>query len=496
MDRFGRLHTTIRVMPSVRKHLLCSSNLPELQNEGVRCVYCIDLKSVHHEIIISQSLEHSDAVELKDDYVLDAPKIKVSTIFNIQNSVFKENSHQIVLEQFKQIEENTKFIIFNQSKAQLEFCTPTWKRRNENRGGLIFKNNTCQWLEPLKIFTLNREKDSWTLHNKVGNEATATVTTNPLLRESRLRMICDKKEIIHENDGEYYLPPSVVKHILNEKLKKIDNTSSSSYHYCTSDSDAKIDAAFKACENDTIRFVYENTLTNHTLAGCLRISDDEVQCYLHETLGFDSDYTSPLLKIIMEKIQMAFPNKPMRILLPKQRMQKDFYSCGVMAIKAIIYFAKHPKLMDKLFNQASATVQETFKISIIGNKLNMRTLSSEAERLNSISNRTRSKDPTKPENEKHCTVSDNNKTVSPVDVQSLPVGMIKLCQDITLLDNENNLDTKVNKTLDLKQYLEKFEVTLPKLNKNAHVTVNAAAIVKRYKYFTRYINDNRTIVIE
>ncbi len=434
----------IRVLPTLR--MIPTTNIasgmrgqtlsvdPELRRSIFDKVLCFDLENIRERIVYVIKCDNIKSVISRDCVfsIIQSPtncnSLKVISSMSDGpgfNFVKIFADYQLKLSNFEKVKKGSEFIIFNQSLVRLELCSLERKH----------PINNSPWLKSQEATFLRRGEKEWENKTRVDEIMTISVATNPLQRESGAVLFCNGAAKNYKNDGEYYLPDFIIKHILDKKIEKLDNDFKC--YYCTSESNVDIDAAIKACENDTAIFVYESMNKNHTVAGCLRVVDDEVQCYVHETLGFDN-VTRFLPGRIEERIKEAFPDKSVRILLPKETLQRDFYSCGVMAIKATMYFIKHPKFMDTVFKVPGGDRE--------GDSLSF------------------------------------------VNVKELPARMLKLCQFSAHLNDASLQKAKVNSKLSLHKYLKLYMREVPNHDGRNSVSVNAAAIAKRYKYFDSYFN--------
>lgn len=434
----GALTKTVRVKPEVRKRLLAGVHWQELQNIGRRKVFAVKCGLSHGKEKNSDLIRHKEAYSpfLWPDEPLHIECGQATIPDHDSNKVYcvttgKKPSDvsycSLQLPSFNNTAKGTEFVIKNQSKSFIECCS------RERR----YPIPACsQWLGAGEAIILHRAEKKWECLGRAGGHRSDRVATNPLLRESGSVVDCNQGVINYENDGEYFLTRPIIEHTLSKKLAKQAGTFR--YHYCTSPDE--LGAAIKTTEKSPCYFVYENTENNHVTAGCVQVSGDDVQCYLHETLGAESRYTEPLVKTIRKEIETAFPGKRAGILLPEEGLQIDYVSCGVMAIKGIGYFARHPERLEALFKQEK--------------------------------------------------VNDDNHLFDTVKVRSLPAGIVKLCQDRSLIYSHPDQQDNVNSKETLREYLSLFDAIAVKEVSGIKTRVNAAAYIKRYKYLMDYIKDH------
>ncbi len=432
----------MRVKPEVRSQLLKDVNWPDLQNIRSRKISAVKCGSHHEKESPGNLTDHKKAYQpfLWNEEPLH---IDIDT-GSVQKSLPTEHSKKIYcittgkklptgsyyglkLPSFHDTAKGAEFVIKNQSNGSIEICSQT------RRPGIP---ECCQWLGKGEAIMLRRAEKQWEFVGKAEGHRSNQVATNPLLRESGPVVHCKQGIINYENDGEYFLTRPVIEHTLRKKLAKLEGNFQ--YHYCASPE--ALEASLNAAENAPCYFVYDNTENNHVTAGCVRVSGDDVHCYLHETLGEESCHTKPLVKLIRDKIATAFPGKRVSILLPKERIQRDYASCGVMAIKAITYFARHPEWLNTLFEQSKSV--------------------------------------------------DGNNGFDTINVHELPAKIVKLCQERELISGHPEQSEMVNRQQTLREYLGFYEAIAVKEGSALEKRVNAAAHIKRYKYLIGYIKDH------
>ena len=438
----GAPEKAVRVKPKVRSQLLKDVNWHDLQNIRSRKISAVKCGSHYEKESPGNVTDHKKAYQ---PFLWDQQPFHIDIDTGcIQKSLPKEHSktiycvttgkklprgsyYRLQLPSFKDTAQGAEFVIKNQSNDFIELCSQD--RR-------VAVPRCTQWLGKGEAIMLRRTETQWEFAGKAEGHRSNQVATNPLLRESGPVVLCKQGIINYENDGEYFLTRPVIDHTLRKKLAKLEGNFQ--YNYCASPE--AFEASLKTAENVPCYFVYDNTENNHVTAGCVRVSGDDVHCYLHETLGEESSHTKPLVKLIRDKIATAFPGKRISILLPKERIQRDYASCGVMAIKAISYLAKHPEWLNTLFEQSKSV--------------------------------------------------DGNKGFDTINVHELPARIVKLCQERELIFGHPEQSEMVNSQQTLGEYLSLNETKAVKEGSGLKKRVNAAAHIKRYKYLIGYIKDH------
>ncbi|WP_419533848.1 hypothetical protein [Endozoicomonas sp.] len=225
------------------------------------------------------------------------------------------------------------------------------------------------WLKPsesvLLEFEIERDRRVW---KEVGKSISHNVffDANPLARQSGpiLQYIEGgiSKGVNYEFDGELYLPLNATNRLLQSKIK----TGNGSYcRFVCANSDAEIKAFLEVIkvelqERETSLgkkefmlpcIVFEHLPEHHTLALAFHVKEGVVYCYLHETLGCQSNLAKTIRSKLLKVIQPCFSGYSLVCLFPREAMQKDFSVCGVFAIKFIKYISKNPKTWISLMEE-------------------------------------------------------------------------------------------------------------------------------------------------
>ncbi|WP_067515132.1 hypothetical protein [Endozoicomonas ascidiicola] len=430
----GNRYSVVRVTPKIRAKILGGVDWKELQNidrreirvvsyipHGANGLFNIKTDNQHQ---LSQDQWVVEPIELSRSLLTyEMPEDCKQINYCIQPVESVEGLTFLVkLPKIASVEDGTEFVVSNQSNHFTQ-CIPSERR--------LKIDGKCDWLSPGQAVFLRKENGRWRAYQKVEEHVVNGVAANPLVRESG-PVVCAKGGVLNfENDGEYFLTKPMIEQTLADRLKKLNNCFH--YHYCLSLEDLGL--AIRAAMPEHCYFIYENTESNHVVAGFVHHSENDMLCYLHETLGIESEYTTPFAAAVRQKIQSLFPEKNLRMIVPKERMQKDFVSCGVMAIKALLFFAKRADQLFLILNQMDKA--------------------NRAIPLETIS------------------------------VNTLPAKLIKLCQSCSLLENHPNKETKVNSKKTLLDYVNDHKVSLAA--SSGEIRVNASAYLKRYKYMQQYI---------
>ncbi len=185
----------------------------------------------------------------------------------------------------------------------------------------------------------------WVIESQYKREPIKSVDMNPLVRDQ-------KKAAGQIAVGEYFLPPEAVQDLVGSQIDS--GIKPPVYHFSGA---SKLDFhALKAIasgikkkisHNDAFSFIVMNDSECHMVAIRMRCKDGQVMIYIHETLSPDALGTRAIRDFVIAGAQKAISNyidhKIFCITTPVpdktgMKFQKDFRSCGSIAIDALVYF--------------------------------------------------------------------------------------------------------------------------------------------------------------
>lgn len=267
--------------------------------------------------------------------------------------------------------------------------------------------------------------------------------TNPLVRMSGEVQV-DENNVAASvpYDGEFFMPLHKLQGVLERKLEKQKGFDWA----CCEDKQAlcaylqqlKQRKAGRPLEKRcTGHFVFEDKNSNHTIAARIHVEDGRVLCFIQDGMGWMSTDALRARKKVIAEMQKVFPHAQMAISTPFESFQLDYESCGIVAAKAMTFFAKHGEQLDAQLEEITLTHP---------GEVNIRAF----------------------------------------HLSSLPAGLLKMCQTPEHLEGLTQLDEVVSQKQNttLGEYLASYRARMHDDTKAAGFKwAEAAALAKRYQYF-------------
>ena len=267
--------------------------------------------------------------------------------------------------------------------------------------------------------------------------------TNPLVRTSGEIQVSENKTAASQPyDGEFFMPLHTLQGVLEHKLAKHEGFDWA----CCEDEQAVctyLQTLKQRLENNpheqrcTGHFIFEDKTSNHTIAARIHVENGKVRCFIQDGMGCLSTDALRVRKKVIAQMQKVFPDARMVIGTPSESFQLDYESCGVIAAKAMTFFAKHGEELDAQLEEMTLT------------------------------------DP-------------GQVDIRELPLASLPAGLLKMCQIPEHLEGLQQLDNVVSQKqgTTLGEYLVSYRA---RMNDDTRATgykwVEAAALAKRYQYF-------------
>lgn len=364
------------------------------------------------------------------------------------------NIQSVLLPQPAGVPEGTQVLIVNGNKtgkhesAQLQvMCDGTSRKK------LIEKDI---WLQCTEGVVLEVGRDAkgdvcWKVAAR-RKYVSARLETNPLVRNSGgVRCGDDGLTQSQDYDGEYHLPLTTTQNILTRKLanQNIKWTCCANEQELTDYLTAlkHESGGQRKCRNAVTvgHIVLENPASNHSVAIRISVKQGQVIGYCHDAMGWENQDPEQIRDILATGLRKAFPKATLAICAPEERFQIDYYSCGVLAIKAMRFFAKYPDKMDALIEGVKGG-------------------------------------------------ANGNIGLYSIKISRLPVGLLKMCQEPEKLFEDQFLapiDPKKPDSQSLGQYLLKYRRDTPGASETSnHPYFHGAALAKRYAYFAEQSGDD------
>ena len=186
------------------------------------------------------------------------------------------------------------------------------------------------------------------------------IRTNPLVRDYGPRL-SDKTGQglgVKRAIGEYFLPFNIVTELaIMQSADRKTRYPSLALGQDNRDFIQDIQAQLQEQEGGC-SFLVHNPSSEHMLAARVIRRGNDLVCYIHEGLGKNEDPNQPesqikeLQKAICSSLHKAFPDASIRCLTPADVLQRDYYSCGVVALKALRAFRKTPDFDNSMYSAA------------------------------------------------------------------------------------------------------------------------------------------------
>ncbi|WP_062265529.1 ETS domain-containing protein [Endozoicomonas arenosclerae] len=323
------------------------------------------------------------------------------------------------------VQPGKQFVLVNSSQKQLQ-------PKSATRGKDIDKE---VWLQPGESILLECQtigaKSQWVVVAHF-QDVTVDVDANPLMRESGVVQVLHRESQTFENDGEYHLTQPIIEALLQDKLHEFPDFD---WTFCGSPKElTQYIKKLSSKEQCTGHLIYEDEKSNHMVAVRVRVEHGNVVCYIHETLGWDTPNSREIRHQLRSCLKRYFADKQIEIVSPRQTQQKDFYSCGVFSIQAMMFFNEHPSKLDEVLKTSVKAGEESVYL---------------------------------------------------IDTADLPAYMMTLCQDLSLPTDDQLRESWTGQRFEsLDDYLASFEKVFWKSPKAA--CINTAALVKRYQYLDDY----------
>ena len=375
----GEYKTVIGVKPGLSKERIPEKAQQELREKSVRSWVIRRFTPVSDQVeydprwsaslkdpgtlkVITQELDESDLPEGQplSAFVLKTPEGR--TINRVQYITLPDprvagNGHQMVLSNGNRHKKYDQLDIgFRCSSRRAEIGDEVWLKSGD---AVVLESCVGQG-----------KKDQWRVLAKK-EDIDITLETNPLLRNSgEVQIGDDETGVSHPYDGEYFIPLYKLNRLLEKKLHKHQG-----FDWASCDDFKDVNLYLERLKQKNLsgsheygvtgHVVIESPVSNHTVAARIHIEEGKVLCFVQDGLGADSADARKVRDGLAEQIRQVFPDLPLLVATPREAFQTDYYSCGVVAEKAMTFFAKQGDRVDALFRDIPTPRPGTVKVSSI-----------------------------------------------------------------------------------------------------------------------------------